>query len=118
MQSLRLQSNPSPETEVSAQPNREIAPASTQRQCEDIPGMLLFDSNLLRVDGLIDADDLGGKKRRANERKAQQNSGKKLIVNTKFRSMFDSTCAKKEKKNMLARSNMLLLQTPTDMGDI
>lgn len=39
--------------------NREIRPAITQRQCEDIPGMLLFDSNLLCVDGLIDADDLG-----------------------------------------------------------
>lgn len=39
--------------------NREIRPAITQRQCEDIPGMLLFDSNLLCVDSLIDADDLG-----------------------------------------------------------
>lgn len=30
----------------------------TETQCEDIPGMLLFDSDLLCVDGLIDADSL------------------------------------------------------------
>lgn len=30
----------------------------TRRQYEDIPGMLLFDSDLLCVDGLIDADSL------------------------------------------------------------
>lgn len=33
---------------------------STHTQSEDIPGMLLFDSDLLCVDGLIDADSLWG----------------------------------------------------------
>lgn len=43
-------------------------------QYEDIPGMLLFDSDLLCVDGLIDADSLGrgGKEEMENRGKKKE----------------------------------------------
>lgn len=140
LQGSLLRSNQSPETEVSTQPNREITAAITQRQCEDIPGMLLFDSNLLCVDGLIDADDLGGKKRKANERNARLNSvpneknknnscvpwrlQKKAgveEVDSEYQIQVNvNQCLVQviKKKKMLARPNILLLQTPTDTGDM